>query len=478
MSGSNATVASTKVRVKEGDDLIPKTSFKPLASPGKLNAFKYDADYLYKHMRLVYEDIMRIFVASKVPIFLWGPMGSGKTRGIEAMAEETDENGVKYQVITVQPSTEDASTFHGLMTSSHDPRTGDKIMERSIQQVADMVWQAFNNKDQLTIMFLDEMTTCIPAQQNAMLGLLTHGKYGTKDISPYVTFALAANPPGTVSTVLPLSEAVINRGGHIPWYSDVQHWYDKWITGFGQPSKRPKKRTQEFITLLFQQDPEVVFRDDPDHHEDEDEGWTIDDLCPYDQMHLSERSATEFAKVYEIIHNTLSAAPFDVRKMYVEETARAMLGQRWKHNASVAEEILESRLTTKPIIDAVNNHNITTMSQLEYIEQSVGDSLHRNKGKRMRAEQEKEIADLFYEELFEGTFAVKRYLSFWVWLSTSPDEATRSPVIPVAVNILQKAASDDYRSDIPKSQLLPGFVPQQIKTEMSELRNISKNRND
>ena len=96
----------------------------------------------------------------------------------------------------------------------------------------------------------------------------------------------------------------------------------------------------------------------------------------------------------------------------------------------------------------------------------------------MRAEQEKEIADLFYEELFEGTFAAKRYLAFWVWLSTSPDEATRAPVIPVAINILQKSTSEEYRADIPKNQLFPSFVPQQIKKEMTELRNISRHRND
>lgn len=478
MATLNSTGAASKVRVKEGDDLIPKTSFKPLAAPGKLNAFKYDADYLYEHMRLVYEDIMRIFVASKVPIFLWGPMGSGKTRGIEAMSEETDENGVNYQVITVQPSTEDASTFNGLMTITEDPRSGEKIMERSIPQVAEMVWKAFNDKDKLTIMFLDEMTTCIPAQQNAMLGLLTHGKYGTKDISPYVTFALAANPPGTVSTVLPLSEAVINRGGHIPWYSDGQHWYDKWTTGFGNPAKKPKKRTQDFIKMLIQQDPDIAFRDDPDHHEDADEGWSVDDLCPYDQMHFSERAVTEFAKVYEIIQDTLNTAPFDVKKLYLMETACAMLGKRWKEHSGIVEDALESRLTTKPIIDAINNNNITNNSTLEEIERAVGDRLHRNKGKRMRAEQEKEIADLFYEELFEGTFAAKRYLAFWVWLSTSPDEATRAPVIPVAINILQKSTSDEYRSDIPKSQLFPSFVPQQIKKEMTELRNISRHRND
>ena len=160
------------------------------------------------------------------------------------------------------------------------------------------------------------------------------------------------------------------------------------------------------------------------------------------------------------------------------ETACAMLGKRWKEHSGIVEDALESRLTTKPIIDAINNNNITNNSTLEEIERAVGDRLHRNKGKRMRAEQEKEIADLFYEELFEGTFAAKRYLAFWVWLSTSSDEATRAPVIPVAINILQKSTSDEYRSDIPKSQLFPSFVPQQIKKEMTELRNISRHRND
>lgn len=472
MATLNSTGAASKARVKEGDALIPKTSFKPLAAPGKLNAFKYDVDYLYNHKRLLYEDIMRIFVASKVPIFLWGPMGSGKTRGIEAMAEETDENNVNYQVITVQPSTEDASTFNGLMTVTLDPRTGDKIMERSIPQVAELVWKAFNDRDQLTIMFLDEMTTCIPAQQNAMLGLLTHGKYGAKDISKYVTFALAANPPGTVSTVLPLSEAVINRGGHIPWYSDGEHWYSKWKTGFGNPAKEPKERTKEFIRMLLDADPDVVFRDDPDHHDSPEDGWQIDSLCPYDQMHASERALTEFAKVYEIMQDSLSEAHYDIRKLYLQEAALAMLGTRWREHTGRIEDVLESKLKTKPVIDAINKYNISQKSTLQEIESYVGDSLHRNKGKRMRTEQERELAELFEKEIFSDGFASKRYLGFWVWLATSPDESTRSSVIPIAVSILQKGTK--FAEEMPRSHIIPAFVPDNIKVEMSQIINRSR----
>lgn len=461
---------SETARRKEGDAKIPKTSFKPIAAPGRLNALNKSFEEIVANKRLMYEDLMYIFISTKTVVTLWGSVGAGKTRSIEALAELTDENGVNYQVITLQPSTEDPMVVHGMMTVVYDAVDQKHIMQRSIPEPAESVWRYFNDKDGLTIMFLDEMTTCMPAQQNAMLGLLTHGKYGDQDISPYVTFVMAANPPGTVSTVIDLSEAVINRSGHIPWYSERDHWLPKWSSGFGNPAKEPPERTKNFITKLIDMDPDIVFRDDPDHYEEgeKDDMWTIDDLCPYDQMHASERALTETAKVYTIVSEVLADAEYRTRKMYVQEAVKAMIGPRWARHAGVVEDILESVITTAPSINAVNKYNINNSTGIDTIVSNVGDSLHRIRGKRMVSDQTVELAEKFEKEIFpeDGSIAVRRYISFWVWASTAPDEATRMSIVPTATNIFVKAASSNK---IPRDTIMPRFVPDELKAEIKDV---------
>lgn len=456
-------------RQKTGDQLIPKTTFAPIAAPGKLFGLKVNsAEELKDNMRLVYEDILRIFAASKTPIFLWGPPGSGKTRSVEAMGEDVDEHGVNYQVITVQPSTQDATVMHGLMTITEDPRTGAKIMHRSIPEIAEQVWKYYNDHDGLTVMFLDEMTTCIPAQQNAMLGLLTHGKFGDRDISPYTTFVLAANPPGTVQNVLPLSEAVINRGGHIPWFSSSDYWYDKWKTGFGNPAKEPDERTKDFIKGLIQSDPDVVFRFDPEEREEGEEGWDADNLCPYDQMESTERAFTEVAKVYKTMYNTFKDAPFDVRSLYVQEGIRAMVGNRWARNAARVEDNLSSRITIETSVEEVERNDITYMSSLDDITERLGDRLHRLRGKVMNLDSEIEMADKFVEGIYSGgDLSPSRYVAFWVWLATMPSEDRRRAVIPQSFTILDKAVKL-YKNEYPMDLILPSFLSSDIKKEIRD----------
>lgn len=457
-------------RIKTGDELIPKTTFKPIANPENIYGLHVDnVKFLEDNMRYVYEDLMKIFVASKTSITLWGPPGSGKTRSIEAMGELTDENGVNYQVITVQPSTQDATVMHGMMTITEDPTTGTKIMERSIPEIAESVWRYFNDKDGLTIMFLDEMTTCIPAQQNAMLGLLTHGKYGNLDIHPYTTFVMAANPPGTVQTVQPLSEAVINRGGHIPWYSSYQHWYDKWKTGFGNPVNAPDEKTQDFIWGLIQSDPQYVFRYDPEAREEGEEGWTVDNLIPKDQMESSERVFTEVSRVYETINRTFKDAPYEIYELYLKEAIRAVSGDRWARNSVAVERMLQSRQDINDSVRAVNSHGITVNSTIEEISDAIGDSLHRSAGKIVTTDKEVELADKFVKEIFlSGDFSFVKYLAFWTWISTIPNESTTKAVMQQAFNILYTALTE-HKGEYPRNHYLPGFVPTEIKREMKNM---------
>lgn len=479
MSESGITDSASRAmkrRVKTGDELTPTTTFKPLAAPGKLNVNKYDdADFLRAHPRYIHEDLMRLFVASKTPICLWGPVGAGKTRNIEALGNETDEDGVPYQVITVAPSTMDPTSIMGLMVTKHDPVAQKEIMIRSTPEIAQQVWDYYNDRDGLTIMFLDEMTTCIPATQNAMLGLLTHGQFGNMDISPYTSFIMAANPPGTVQTVLPLSEAVINRAGHIPWYSDGKIWYDKWETGFGKPSKEPDPKTKQFISKLIDFN-EYAFRADPANFDDEEDMWRVEDLIPWQQMNFSERSLDEASKVYQMMQHSLSEVSFEARKLYVTEAMKAMLGNRAAELSEKIEDMLETLVGTKPAVDALDKYSITNSTTTEELVGYVGDSLHRNRGKLMTAEQTHDLAETFRSEIFaNGGFMLKRYTAFWIWVSSAPSESARSPIIPVATDVLQRATAE-YRHQMSERDLFPTFIPDTVRREIREMFQMVRNR--
>lgn len=470
MVANNLSNASQKRRKQSPEELIPKTSFRPIAAPGKLNALKYDdATELIAKPRLIHEDLLRIFIASRVPIFLWGPVGAGKTMNIEALSKETDENGTPYQVITVQPSTTDPTSIHGLMVVKHEVETDKEIMVRSIPEMAENVWRYFENYDGLTIMFLDEMTTCIPAQQNAMLGLLTHGKYGDTNISPYTSFALAANPEGTVQSVIPLSEAVINRGGHIPWFSDAQVWFEKWKTGFGNDLKKPKEKTIKFVEGLINAAPDIAFRADPDNFDSPEDMWSVDNLCPYDQMNFSERSVTENADLYEVIQDALGEAPYDIRKLYVREICLAMLGKRWGSIGEAIEETLESYIGTSLSIKALNKYGINNRTTNAEARNLVGDSLHISKGRRMSVEERISLAERFESEIFKnGEFMVTRYHAFILWASTAPNESSLSDILPVVSRSLFKAfqmKESNSLKDIPKDDIVPSFTSEKIIKE-------------
>ena len=82
------------INIEEGtpDDFIPedfvRPSFLPLANFGDLYASQIRVvDGEVKAVeRRVAVDLLRIFLACKVPITLWGPVGARKTRTIEALS--------------------------------------------------------------------------------------------------------------------------------------------------------------------------------------------------------------------------------------------------------------------------------------------------------------------------------------------------------------------------------------------------------
>ncbi len=192
------------------------------------------------------------------------------------------------------------------------------------------------------------------SQQNAMLGVLTHGKFDSHDINPYTSFCMAANPQGTVSTVNHLGEAVMNRGGHIAWYGDVDLFPSDWKSGWNGAVTPPPEKTQWYIDQIIKQDKSGAFRNP--------EKWDADDLIPWDMMEHSERSTTNLADIITFIDQVFPSDTPDqdkVRQHYIVEVTQALQGKAWANKMRRVIAIDNASLSPASIIEKVRAAGIT-----------------------------------------------------------------------------------------------------------------------
>lgn len=470
-----SAASDSKVKIGEQKRVLdtPKTSFAPIAARNKLfsTTMANDIDILKARPRLAAADLMRIYIATKTPVTLWGPVGSRKTRTVEALAQEVDEFGTHYKVQTIQPSTEDPTTIHGLMFTEFDHTTGITSTKRAIPQVAQDVLDYYMEFKGLTIQFMDEMTTCMPAVQNALLGLLTHGKYGEADLSQYRTSVMAANPQGTVEFAYELSTAVINRGGHIPWYGDKELFLDDWSDGFGREELKPPEDVEWFIRELLEKDPDYVFRDQ--YRDGGEQRWTIDTLCPYDQMQCSERAITELAKMYGHIDRIFAQDPAEIHDFFIVEITRSMLGNRWAHHAELVCATANERLTPKKSIDLVRKNGVQLTDTIQVLRNKIGSELHMKNHKKLTPDQEETLIGMILGEVIrDNIFSMNAYVAAWAFISTVDPKLYPMMVNPIMT--LMFFALKQQQNDGQTWKSKPEFVPDELSCLLTDALNNIK----
>lgn len=428
-------------------------SFRPLADPERLwGTQARSSEELVRSPRRVAGDMLRLFLANRTPLTLWGPVGSRKTRTIEALGRERDENGVPYQVITLQPSTQDPTILHGMMyTAIEGERT---IMRRSVPRVAEQVMEHADRHGGLTILFADEMTTCAPSQQNALLGLLTHGRFEDIDISPHVTIVMAANPEGTVSTVIPLNEAVMNRGGHVAWFGDPQLFLSEWSTGFAGATTAPEPTTIEFVTALFRQMPDKVFRS-------ADGQWSPDALVPWDMMEHTERAVTEAARLIELIRDTFKGSEAFIADHYVHEAVRALLGPQWADAASAVMDQQADEASAPAIAKWVREIGLDTLVAAGDLDDIDGarDVLWPES---LRHDQAAHLLESLTESAFaKKAFSRTHYVGAWAVYASAPNESAQAALASRAAALLVRARDALQAGVIAEAVMAspPKFVP-------------------
>ena len=435
-------------------------SFRPLAAPDKLwGTTATSAQELRKNGRRVAVDLLRLFLANRTPVTLWGPVGARKTRTIEALARETDENGVPYQVITLQPSTQDPTIIHGMMYTS---REGDKtVMRRSVPRVAEQVVEYANTQGGLTVLFADEMTTCMPSQQNAMLGLLTHGKFEDIDISEHIAIVMAANPEGTVSTVIPLNEAVLNRGGHLAWVGDRDLFLEEWSTGFAGATTSPRSATVRLVTAMFRQDPDKVFRA-------QDDRWKPDTLVPWAMMEHTERAVTEMGRMAELVADVFQDHPPMIAAHYTVEVARALLGPRWADAVKTAldqEADGASKAGVLAWTRRVSPREILAAESLEPLIEEHGTPWSEG----LRQDQAAHVLqDLVDGALRDGAFSADHYFGAWALVCAAPSEGDRAGLSAEVGRLAVVGREAIALGLLERASFLPKFASEEVRLFAAE----------
>lgn len=440
-----------------------RPSFKALAEPSRLwGTGITDPDVLLSSPRRMAPDMLRLFLANKTPITLWGPVGSRKTRTIESMASERDENGTPYQVITIQPSTEDPTVIHGMMytTKSEDGRT---IMSRSIPDVAKQILDYWVKYRGLTILFLDEMTTCMPAQQHALLGLLTHGKYGDIITEPYTTIAMAANPEGTVSTVNALGEQVMNRGGHIAWYGDVSLFLEDWGSGFNNPSRAPARKTKWYITELLNSGATEAFRN-PDN-------WDTKTLVPQELIEHTERSTTELARMLDMVEATFKNCPDIIRFHYIIEVTRALMGDKWADRISKITG-MEADMVSGAFILEKTRGVVTPSMTADELKTAFPDGLSQAPGGgKFRQDQVNIVMeDLMKDVNISGesnrNFNLDSYLAAWAFVVSMATSGEVMSLHAHMISLMKNASLAVKLGLVPKEAAIPAFVSTDLRNTL------------
>lgn len=455
-------------------------------------------------MRVVF-DLIYLFLAQKVPITAWGPVGVGKTQKTRDLAYELDENETPYQVITIAPSTEDPTAFHGIVYTSLD-QDGTTIMRRSMPEIVKHVLDyarsdyeiydltknetlhvstylnempspehlaadEFEIRKQtkvggLTILFMDEMTTCMPAQQHALLGLLTHAEYGGIDIDSYIAIMMAANPPGTVSTVNDLGEQVMNRGGHVAWYGDRQLWLDGWSTGFGRAEREPDPFSIALVEEVLE-DP--LAQSEAFRHED----WTPDTLVPFDRVQHTPRVMDQFGQVSAFTKNLFDDLGVDsaITDYYIERIARALMGPAWEARVSHALARLKERVSPEAVINRVrSDENLHLLMRADDFALIVAQGLSNDcnlapDGTELRTDARVAILnDLLKRIRRKGGFSKDAYTAAWVFALSTGNIGVISGFQAQMLELLELSRIGVASGALTEQEAVPKFLSEEVRS--------------
>ena len=185
--------------------------------------------------------ILRCF-KSKRPVFLWGPMGIGKSELIAGIAEEIGGAVIDLRMATMEPT-----DLRGIPYFNKDSGT------MSWAAPVELPTEEFAAQYPTVVLFLDEMNSAAPAVQAAAYQLVLNRRVGTYKLPDNVVMVAAGNRETDKGVTYRMPAPLANRFVHLEMRVDFDSWQE-WAV-----NHRIHKDVVGFITFskdsLFNFDP-------------------------------------------------------------------------------------------------------------------------------------------------------------------------------------------------------------------------------
>jgi hypothetical protein len=159
--------------------------------------------------------IVRCF-AKKRPVFLWGPMGIGKSELVSDIADEFNGLTIDLRMATMEPTDLRGIPFYnkesGKMEWAHP-------VELPTEELAAQY--------PIVVLFLDEMNSAAPAVQAAAYQLILNRRVGTYKLPNNVVIIAAGNRESDKGVTYRMPAPLSNRFVHLEMRVDFDSW-QKW----------------------------------------------------------------------------------------------------------------------------------------------------------------------------------------------------------------------------------------------------------
>lgn len=157
--------------------------------------------------------ILRCF-KSKRPVFLWGPMGIGKSEMIAGIAEEMGGATIDLRMATMEPT-----DLRGIPYFNKDLST------MSWAPPVELPTEEFAAKYPIVVLFLDEMNAAAPAVQATAYQLILNRRVGTYELPDNVVIVAAGNRETDKGVTYRMPAPLANRFVHLEMRVDFDSWH-------------------------------------------------------------------------------------------------------------------------------------------------------------------------------------------------------------------------------------------------------------
>ena len=161
-----------------------------------------------------------------LPVMIWGNPGEGKTEMVKKFAERMNKKTYLFYANKCEPSDIGGIPF----TADIFDKDGN-FVEKTVKHAKPDYIKLFEKEGDRNILFVDELTTCNPSIQGALLTVILDCNYGDFQIAKD-TFRIGAGNYNNVIGTHKVNMALMNRFVHIFWKSKPERWASGFITGF------------------------------------------------------------------------------------------------------------------------------------------------------------------------------------------------------------------------------------------------------